>query len=698
MNRLFKMLFSNKISEEKLQTLPFMDERLDIEERVNDFLERLTLEEKISLLSGKWIFFSDRIKRLRMPYFKTTDGPHGVGSGVFYLKKMTYFPVAICRAATWNPDLSQQFGVALAQETRATGRHLILAPGINIIRTPLCGRNFEYQTEDPFLNKKLAVEVVKGIQSQKIGACVKHFAANNQEYKRFEISCEVSERALEEIYFPAFEATVREVDVWSFMACYNRLNGTFGCEHVELLREKLMKQWGFSGFVVSDWFATRDTNTVECLKAGLSLEMPKAICYKEKKVKNALSEGKVSEDTFEDNLRRLLRVMFRVGLFDSPSSVPEGSRNTEEHQKVARKIAEEGIILLKNQDDLLPLDINAVNLIAILGPNADKKMAFGGGSSMVRAKYEVTPEEGLKSKCEGMVNTTTKVNDVDAAIIFAGLNHKKHNDRENKDRLRLDLPKEQVKLIKRTVKKVPKTIVVLINGGPISMDDWLADVPAVIEAWYAGMEAGNVIADVIFGDVNPSGKLSVTFPKKLADSPAHIHPWTYPGIRNVYQNGDIDLEADDFRVYYNEGIFVGYRYFDTFNVEPIFPFGYGLSYTTFNFSNLSLNKEKLMEGEDFNVKIELENTGKRTGAEVVQVYIKDKESSVKRPEKELCGFKKVFLTPGEKQSVEISIDSEALAFYDEGEHQWKVEKGKFLILVGNSSRHIKLSQELEYIG
>ncbi|MGV9173333.1 MAG: glycoside hydrolase family 3 protein, partial [Promethearchaeia archaeon] len=328
------MVFGNKISEEKLQTLPFMDEELDIEKRVDDFLERLTLEEKISLLSGKWIYFSDRIKRLRMPYFKTTDGPHGVGSGIFFLKKMTYFPVAICRAASWNSELSEQFGIALAQETRATGRHLILAPGINIIRTPLCGRNFEYQTEDPYLNKKLAVEVVNGIQSQKIGACVKHFAANNQEYKRFKISCEISERALEEIYYPAFKATVEEADAWSFMACYNRLNGIFGCEHIELLRKKLMKEWGFSGFVVSDWFATRYTNTVGCLKAGLSFEMPKSICYKEKMVKKALSEKKVAKEIFHDNLRRLLRVMFRVGLFDDPSSIHEGSRNTEEHQEL----------------------------------------------------------------------------------------------------------------------------------------------------------------------------------------------------------------------------------------------------------------------------------------------------------------------------------------------------------------------------
>ncbi|MGV9203387.1 MAG: glycoside hydrolase family 3 C-terminal domain-containing protein [Promethearchaeia archaeon] len=692
------MVFGNKISEEKLQTLPFMDEELDIEKRVDDFLERLTLEEKISLLSGKWIYFSDRIKRLRMPYFKTTDGPHGVGSGIFFLKKMTYFPVAICRAASWNPELSEQFGIALAQETRATGRHLILAPGINIIRTPLCGRNFEYQTEDPYLNKKLAVEVVNGIQSQKIGACVKHFAANNQEYKRFKISCEISERALEEIYYPAFKATVEEADAWSFMACYNRLNGIFGCEHIELLRKKLMKEWGFSGFVVSDWFATRYTNTVGCLKAGLSFEMPKSICYKEKMVKKALSEKKVAKEIFHDNLRRLLRVMFRVGLFDDPSSIPEGSRNTEEHQEIARNIAEEGIVLLKNQNNVLPLDMNAIKKIAVLGPNADKKMALGGGSSMVRAKYEVTPKEGLKNKCKGQVKITKKLKDVDAAIVFAGLDHGKHHDRENKDRFMLHLPREQVDQIKDTVAKVPNTIVVLINGSPISMQNWLSDVPAVIEAWYAGMEGGNVIADILFGDINPSGKLPVTFPKKLADSPAHKHSWTYPGIKYVYQNGEIDLEADDYRVYYQEGVFVGYRYFDTFDVDPLFPFGHGLSYTTFQLSNLSIDKESLNQGEDFTVEVDIQNSGKRSGAEVIQVYIKDKEASVERPEKELCGFNKVFLEPGETQSVEIPIEHQALAFYDENEHQWKVEKGQFVIMVGTSSQNIELSKEIEYIG
>ena len=692
------MVFTNKISEEKLQSLPFMDEDLDIEERVDDFLNRLTLEEKISLLSGKRIFFSDRIKRLRMPYFKMTDGPHGVGSGIFYLKKMTYFPVAICRAATWNPTLSHEFGKALAQETRATGRHLILAPGINIIRTPLCGRNFEYQTEDPYLNKKLAVQMVKGVQSQKIGACVKHYAANNQEYKRFRISAEISERALEEIYYPAFKATVEEADAWSFMACYNRFNGVFGCENEELIREKLINEWGFTGFVVSDWFATRYTDTLGCLKAGLSLEMPRAICYKEKKVKKALSRNKVSEELLDENLKRLLRIMFLTGVFDDPATLPKGSRNTEEHQLIAKKIAEEGIVLLKNQDNLLPLDVNATSSIAILGPNANEKMAFGGGSSMVRAKYEVTPEKGLENKVKGKIKIVKKPEEADVTILFAGLNHDKHNDRENKDRLRLELPQEQIKLIKKTVRKNSNTIVVLINGSPVAMNEWIDDVPAILEAWYAGMEAGTVIADILFGDLNPSGKLPVTFPKSLKDSPAHADPWTYPGIRYVYQNGEIDTEADDFRVYYKEGIFVGYRYFDTFDVEPLFPFGYGLSYTSFSLTHLTIDKPQLKKKEDFTVKLDIENTGSMSGAEVIQVYIKDQEASVKRPEKELCGFKKVFLEPGEKTSVSIPIEHNSLAFYDETAHQWKVEKGKFTLLVGTSAKDISLTEEVEYLG
>jgi beta-glucosidase len=520
---------------------------------------------------------------------------------------------------------------------------------------------------------------------------------NNQEHNRFNLSSEVGERAMEEIYLPPFQAAVQEANVWSVMACYNRVNGIFGCDHRELLRERLIDEWGFQGFVISDWFATKYADTIKSMKAGLSLEMPFPIIYRKRKIKKALSTGEISEGIFHDNLKRLLRTMFLTGLFDNPENLPKGSRNTAEHQDAARKIAEEGVVLLKN-DNILPLNIDKIKKIAILGPNADEKMAFGGGSSAVRAKYEITPKQGLENKCKEKITITKKPKDADVALLFMGLNHNKHNDRENKDRFTLRLPHDQIELISETVQANPNTVVILINGSPIAMDEWIQDVSAIIEAWYPGCEGGNVIADILFGDINPSGKLTMTFPKRLGDSPAHAHPWTYPGINNVYQDGTIELDKDDFRVYYEEGIYVGYRYFDTFGVDPLFPFGFGLSYTQFSFTNLKLNTDRIKKEEDFIVSVEIKNTGKMSGAEVIQVYITDIESSLERPEKELCGFKKVFLEPNEQETVNITIKNKSLAFYDDKEHTWKIEKGKFKILIGSSSRDIHLQKEIEYLG
>ncbi|MHA1291868.1 MAG: beta-glucosidase family protein [Promethearchaeota archaeon] len=688
-----------------IMDLPFKDSSLDVEERVEDLLKRLTLEEKILLSSGKRLFFTKPIKRLGISSLKMTDGPHGVGSGIFYLKKMTYFPVAICRTATWNPELSEQFGVALAQEVRSVGRHIILAPGINIVRTPLCGRTFEYQTEDPYLNSVMAVAMVKGVQSQRIGACVKHYVANNQEFNRFKVSSEVSERALQEIYLPAFKATVKEADAWSFMACYNKVNGIHGCEHKLLIRDLLMKEWGFRGFVVSDWLATRFAKTIECANAGLSLEMPIAICYKKDKLMKAIEEKKISEEDFNDNIRRLLRVMFFVGLFDDETKIPIGSRNTIEHQALTRKIAEEGIVLLKN-NNILPLNINKIKKIAIVGPNADAKMGFGGGSSMLRPKYEITPLKGIKKICKGKIKIISSPEKADIAIVITGLNHKKFMDRENKDRIILDLPNDQIELINETVKANPNTIVVLINGSPIAMDDWIENVPAVIEAWYAGMEAGNAIADILFGNINPSGKLPVTFPKKIADSPAHKSFRTYPGLKRweSIKEGDvvvkhkyikINYDHED-KVYYDEDILVGYRYFDTKNIEPLFPFGHGLSYTTFDYSNLKIDKKKISGNEELKIMVDIKNTGNLDGAEVVQLYLQDVECSVKRPLKELKRFKKIFLKSGQKETILFSLKKEDLSFFDEQSKSWKAEKGLFKVLIGSSSRDIRLEGEFEY--
>ena len=699
----------NNNNEESLKSLPFWNSDLDVEDRVEDLLSRLTLEEKIDLMAGRMIYWMSSIKRLGIPTFKTTDGPHGVGSGIFFLKKMTYFPVAICRTATWNLDLSKKFGEALAEETRAVGRHMILAPGINIQRTPLCGRNFEYQTEDPYLNSRTAVAVVKGIQSKRISCCVKHLAANNQEFNRFRVNSVVSERALHEIYYPAFKAAVEEADAWSFMACYNQLNGIYGCEHYELLRETLMKKWGFRGFVVSDWFATRFTRTGPCIKAGLSLEMPKAICYKEKKIKESLENGECTEDEFNDNVKRLLRVMFLTGLFDEEDKVPPGSRNTPEHQVIAKKIAEEGIVLLKNENKMLPIDTSIVKKIAITGPNAKEKMGWGGGSGSVRADYEITPYKGIKSHCkEKNIKTTRSVSKADLVILVVGLDHGKHMDRENKDRLLLELPTEQVELIHETLEENPNTVIVCVNGSPIGMNGWEDKAPAILEAWYAGAEAGNAIANILFGDVNPSGKLPITFPQTLADSPAHQSYETYPGLKSWddIEEGDLEvlrsnrgmtIMADDRdKVYYKEGVFVGYRYFDHHTIEPLFPFGHGLSYTSFTYENLTISKPTIAANEKLEISMDLKNTGKRAGAEVVQLYIRDVESSVERPPKELKGFKKVFLEPNQKETLSFEINPQDLAYYSEEKSQWIVENGEFNVLIGSSSKDIRLEGSFQY--
>jgi beta-glucosidase len=631
---------SKNYSEEELYQLPFRDESLELEERVKDLLSRLTLEEKFKLCSGRLMWHTKPIKRLGVKSFTMYDGPHGVRPDTTGEKKSTYN-----------------------------------------------GRTFEYQTEDPHLNKILAVATVKGIQSQKIAACVKHFICNNQETNRFTVSSEVSERALQEIYLPAFKATVQEADAWSFMTCYNKVNGIYGSENYNLLKERLMENWGFRGFTVSDWLATNYTTTEGCVNAGLSLEMPTSKKYSKGNLKKAFQEGKFSEETLNDNIKRLLRVMFLVGLFDDKSTLPSGNRNTLEHQSIARKIAENGIVLLKNKDDLLPLNINELKKLAIVGPNANYKLGggdilSGGGSSVNYPPYEITPLEGLKQKCRDSVEIIETPSKADVTILFAGLNHEHGMDAEGEDKSSFELPLEQIELIKRTVKQNPNTIVVLINGSPIAMNGWIDSVPSVIEAWYGGMEVGKAIANVLFGDVNPSGKLPLTFPKKLSDSPAHKSERTFPGVEE--------------KVFYDEGIYVGYRYFDKEQIEPLFPFGYGLSYTTFNYENLKLNKEKFSKNDTVTVSVDIVNTGNRSGAEIIQLYVQDIESSTDRPPKELKQFEKVKLEPNERKTVKLNLKFGDFSFYDDSTHSWVVEPGTFNILLGSSSRDIHLQKEIEY--
>ncbi|MFX0028520.1 MAG: glycoside hydrolase family 3 C-terminal domain-containing protein [Candidatus Hermodarchaeota archaeon] len=672
---------NNQISKEDLLKLPFMNNNLNLEERVDDLLRRLSLQEKYTLLSGNRWWYTKPIERLGIKPFAMHDGPHGVRVDNKGKIQSTYFPSAICRAATWNPKLSKEFGVAIAQEVRDVGAHMLLAPGINIHRTPMCGRTFEYQSEDPYLNKILAVETVNGIQSQRIAACIKHFICNNQETNRFTVSSEVSERALQEIYYPAFKAAIQEADSWSVMSSYNKVNGIYSSENKHLLKDVLMNEWGFRGFVVSDWGATRTSTSIESLiNAGLTLEMPGADKYLPDKLEKAFEENRFTENALNENVKRLLRVMFLVGLFDDEMSLPKGTRNTLEHQILARKIAEEGIVLLKNDNEILPLNMDKIKKIALIGPMVDKTTHLEGGSSTNFPPYEVKPLEGFIEKCKGKIEIVESPSEADVTLIIGGLRHKPGMDTEGVDKKSFVLPTSQINLIKSTIEVNPNTIVIL-TGTPVSMVEWIENVPAVIQYWYAGMEAGHAIAAIVFGEINPSGKLPITIPKKLSDSPAHVSERTYPG---------------DEKVFYDEGIFVGYRHFDTKNIEPLFPFGHGLSYTKFTYENLSLSNKKIVGGENLIISFDIINSGNRTGSEVVQLYLQDIEFSTERPLKELKRFKKIKLESREKYTVSFEIGMDDLSFYDENKGAWIVENGIFNILIGSSSRDIRLQGKFEY--
>lgn len=669
----------------------FRDESLDIESRLDDLMSQLTLEEKFQLSSGKSLFKARGVKRLGIKPFAMTDGPVGVA---FHssLKRNTYFPATIGLAATWNRQLCSDFGDAIAKETRAVGRSMILGPGINICRTPLNGRTFEYLGEDPFQNAQLAVPIVKAIQKQKIAACVKHYAANNQETKRFSVDVQVSKRALEEIYLPAFKATVEEADAWSFMACYNKVNGLHGCENKELLIDRLVNQYGFKGFVVSDWFAASATQGAgACVEGGLALEMPgkfppvPSMKYhlQPKNIKKAFENKAFSEEALNRNLRGYLRTQFRTGAFDAPENMPQGERNTPAIRQVARNIAAESMVLLKNNilentKKLLPLDINKIKTIAVVGPNKNKRMAYlgYGGSSAVWPSYEITPLKGFQEKSQNNFEIISSVEDADVAVVVVGLHHRPGGDSENWDRKHLNLPKKQIQLIKDTAKKNKNTLVVLVSGSPVAMSEWIDDVPVVLQAWYAGMEGGHALADIIFGDVNPSGKLPITFPKQLSDSPAHKNENTFPGKDKVF---------------YEEDIFVGYRHFDTQKIEPLFPFGFGLSYSEFEYSNLILDKHELHKGDTLTIEVDVKNISECKGAEVIQLYVSEVHSAVERPIKELKGFEKIILKAGELKTCRLQIQTKDLAYFDVQSDAWQANAGKFEVHIASSSRDIRLS-------
>ena len=680
----------------------YLDSAQPVEARVEDLLSRLTLEEKISIIHADSKFTTAAIPRLGIARRWLSDGPHGVREDVgldtwapagHTNDFSTAMPAGICLAATWNPDLGFNEGETIGQEARARGKDIMLGPGVNIMRTPLCGRNFEYLGEDPFLTSRMCVGYIRGEQSQDVSSCIKHFALNNQEFERKSINVEADERTLREIYLPAFKAAVEEAGVWSVMGSYNQFRGQHCCENDYLLNKILKGEWGFKGQVISDWAGTHDTR--EAALNGLDLEMGTdkerySDFYLAQPYLDGLKSGKFPMAGLDEKVRRNLRVMFATHVFDA--SRKTGSINTAAHQAVARRVAEEGIVLLKNENHTLPLDAKKINSIAVIGENAVRLQSYGGESSAMKAFYEITPLQGLVSRAGPHLNITfsegylkdgdpglaeravAAARSADVVIYIGGLNKKPGFDCEDVDRADLKLPYGQDALIQKIAAANPRTIVVM-EGTMVEMGSWLDKVPALLQAWYPGMEGGNALAKILFGDVNPSGKLPATFPKKLSDSPAHALG-AYPGA-----NGTVT---------YKEGLLVGYRWFDTKNIDPQFPFGFGLSYTTFAYSNLKLIESVGTGSPLVTAQFEIKNTGPVAGAEVAQLYIHQENPSLPRPDKELKGFKKIFLKPGETQTVSIPLDKSAFAFYDPAQKSWVAEKDRFKVLIGSSSRDIRL--------
>ncbi len=684
---------------------PYLDPGAPLETRVEDLLGRLTIEEKIALVHGDSTFTTAAIPRLGLPRRWFSDGPHGVREEVLPDSFRaaghtddfaTCLPVLLALAATWNPDAARAYGDVIGEEARQRGKDIMLGPGVNIARTPLNGRTSEYLGEDPYLAARLAVSYIRAVQSHDVASCVKHFAANNQETQRTSVNVEMDERTLREIYLPAFRAAVQEGGAWAVIGAYNKFRGQFCCHNDYLLNRVLKGEWGFRGIVISDWNGTH--NTREAALNGLDVEMgtnqPYDNYYLARPFRAGLQQGEFPPAVLDDKVRRSLRVMFATHVLDAGRAA--GSINTAAHQTAARRIAEEAIVLLKNEGAALPLDPAKLTSIAVIGENATRLQAYGGDSAKIKAFYEVSPLDGILRRVGDRVTVTyapgyrsanagpdlveravAAARAADVAIVIGGLIHQKPFDCEGADRSDLKLPFGQDELIRRVVAANPRTIVVLVSGSPVEMDAaWLARVPAVVETWYGGTEAGNALARVLFGDVNPSGKLPCTFPKQLADSPAHALG-AYPGRDGV--------------VRYEEGLLVGYRWFDTKQIEPLFPFGHGLSYTRFEYSALKIVPGTGGDGPVATIEFELANTGAREGAEVAQVYVHDVEASVPRPTQELKAFRKVSLQPGENQTVSIPLGREAFAFYDPARHGWVAEAGEFTIHVGGSSRDVRLT-------
>ena len=660
----------------------YLDESQPIEKRVEDALSRMTLEEKVAILHAQSKFSSAGVPRLGISEVWCTDGPHGIRPEVLWDEwdqagwtndSCTAFPALTCLAATWNPEMSALYGKSIGEEARYREKDILLGPGVNIYRTPLNGRNFEYMGEDPYLSSRMVVPYIEEVQKNGVAACVKHFALNNQEAHRHGIDVEVDDRALNEIYLPAFKAAVQEGGAWAVMGAYNKYKGEHCCHNRYLLNDILKRDWAFDGVVVSDWGGTHDTK--QAAENGLDMEFGSWTDGLSWGASNAydnyylaapyldmLRKGEASTATLDDKARRVLRLIFRTAM---NTRKPFGSLNSPEHLAAARRIAGEGMVLLKNEGGGLPIDLGRAKTIAVVGENAIKMMTVGGGSSSLKVRHEYTPLEGIRAAAAGKAEVIYErgyVGDVtgdyngvktgqdlsesrseaqliadaaaaarkaDAVIFVGGLNKSNHQDCEGDDRLQYGLPYAQDKVIGALAEANPNLAVVIVSGNAVAMP-WIDRVPAVLEAWFSGSEAGNALADVVFGAVNPSGKLPFTFPVRLEDNGAHALG-EYPG-------------AD--KVKYNESIFVGYRWHDKEQLKPLFAFGHGLSYTAFAVGNVKADRTTLAPNGSIRISADVTNTGDRAGAEVVQLYISDEQSSLPRPVKELKGFQKVSLNPG----------------------------------------------------
>ena len=712
------------------QSLPvYLDESKPLEQRIDDALSRMTLDEKIAVIHAQSKFSSPGVKRLGFPDLWTDDGPHGVRPDVLWDEweqagqtndSCVAFPALTCLTATWNPCLSKLYGESLGEEALYRGKHVMLGPGVNINRTPLNGRNFEYMGEDPWLASRMVVPYIQGLQSKGVAACVKHYALNNDEEYRHQVNVIVSDRALHEIYLPAFKAAVQEGGAWAIMGAYNLYQNQHNCHNALLLNKILKHDWGFDGVVISDWGGCH--NTEEAITNGLDLEFGSwtdgltmgatnaydryylALAYK-----RLIQEGKYSTKELDEKVRRVLRLFYRTTM---NRQRPFGFLCSESHYEAALKIAQEGIVLLKNNRQLLP--IKKAKRILVVGENAIKMMTVGGGSSSLKVQKEILPLDGIKARfadaevdyARGYVGDTVqsyngvtvgrslyelrsaealtaeavaKAKNADVVIFIGGLNKSDYQDCEGHDRKAYGLPYGQDQLVEALVKANPNLVYVNISGNAVAMP-WVEKVPAIVQGWFIGSEAGEALASVLAGDVNPSGKLPFTWYARLEDCGAHA-TGSYPG---TWREGQQIIDET-----YKEDLFVGYRWTDKQNIKPLFPFGYGLSYTTFEISNLRADKREMTADGKLTVTVDVRNTGSVAGAEVLQLYISDSKSSQPRPVKELKGFKKVSLAPGEKQQVDFTIDRSALSFYDETTGDWTAEPGEFVVTVNNSSTPTK---------